>query len=103
MTDTDTLLFPLLVGLPERLKATRKARGVTQQEAARAMNIGHSMLCHFERRQVQPVFGTLIRIAWWIDTGEDVPPDVFPPRRNPIARCPEHPVFPLPCEVCLNA
>lgn len=47
----------------ERLKALREARGWTQEEVARRLNVSRAAVGHWERGKNEPSYDTLIRLA----------------------------------------
>ncbi|MFW6377585.1 MAG: helix-turn-helix domain-containing protein [bacterium] len=55
----------------KRLKQLRKENNLTQKELSEILNIGESTLSHYENKDREPNFDTLIKIADLFDVSLD--------------------------------
>ena len=56
---------------PERLRAIRKARGLTQMQVGKLIGLGEAVIGHFEKGRQQPSFRSLCLLAEALDVSLD--------------------------------
>ena len=67
----------------EKLRSSRKAKGLSQSEVARQLNTNHSIIGKYERDDVKPTIDVVKKLAQVLDTtisflmGETENPDLF--------------------------